>query len=694
LDTPVFQVGDKAPITSDLIFADEDFFKFFTYKVIEGNPDLAMKEPMSLVITKTLSEKLFGKERATGKTLKWDNDKELTIRAVIEEPKDNSCLSFSAVTSMAARKASMSKQNVEVDFGWGWLSFQTFVLLKKGADPRETAKSISSLIPKNLYPNESGAKLTSLKNLYFTQFALFNNNYLQCGDKKRLMILLMVAALLLLIALANFINISSSQWLGKIKQIGVMKVNGASRSTLRRNVFSEVFFFFLISLFLAILLIWLFAPYICNYTDIHFDQQLIFNPIFLAISITVTFALSLIFSLIPALHLSSSKAIDNLKRTIEPHTKNSHFKGILVTAQFTIAIVLIAFMVLVQKQVDYGCNKMGFNQSNVICIKLTPELFPKKDVLIKLLQEKPTVAKFSFTSYYPGTNISYWETHMLGAEEKKQLNYDTFTADAGFFETMGLELKIGRLFSEDFSTDVNKVIVNESFILENNLPDPIGVKFSGINFEVCEIVGVVKDFHYKPFYVPIFPLAIRNKPKAQYCLVNIQVSDYNALHNSIVAIKTSVSDLSPSFPVEISFLDQAVENLYKSELRFHRIFSLFAGCAIVICCLGIFAMSLFTCKRRIKEIGIRKVNGAKVTEVMVMLNKDFVKWVAIAFVIACPIAYYAMNKWLEKFAYKTELSWWVFALAGLIALAIALITVSWQSWKAATRNPVEALRYE
>jgi putative ABC transport system permease protein len=211
---------------------------------------------------------------------------------------------------------------------------------------------------------------------------------------------------------------------------------------------------------------------------------------------------------------------------------------------------------------------------------------------------------------------------------------------------------------------------------------------------LSEIIGVVKDFHYKSFNQPIGSLLIQNKPDASYCLVSLKTTDFLTLHNTIEKIKATASDISPAFPVEISFFDQAVENLYQSELQFRRTFSLFAGCAIVICCLGILAMSLFACQRRIMEIGIRKVNGARVSEVMTMLNSDFVKWVAIAFVIATPIAYFAMNKWLESFAYKTELSWWIFALAGLLALGIALLTVSWQSWKAATRNPVESLRYE
>ena len=210
----------------------------------------------------------------------------------------------------------------------------------------------------------------------------------------------------------------------------------------------------------------------------------------------------------------------------------------------------------------------------------------------------------------------------------------------------------------------------------------------------AEIIGVVKDFHYKPVNLPISALAIRNDSYASYCLVTIHTSDFNSLSTTLNNIKKTVSDLSPSFPVDVSFFDEAIRDMYQSELRFRRTFSLFAGCAIVICCLGILAMSIFASQHRIKEIGIRKVNGARIVEILFMLNNNFVKWVVIAFVIACPVAWYAMHKWLEGFAYKTLLNWWIFGLAGMIALGIALLTVSWQSWRAATRNPVEALRYE
>jgi putative ABC transport system permease protein len=694
-EAPVFQTEGRDPITSDIVTADDDFFKLFTYEAVEGNLESALKEPLTIVLTQPLAEKLFGREPALGKTVKINNDKPLTVSAVIKVPQANSSLSFSSITSNATRKIVFPNGDEFTE--WGWCNFQLFVLLKEGAKPDETAQMIANLFPKNDPGNNKKYKLTLFKDIYLSGFSLFGGSYLRCGDKKKIIILMMVAALVLIVALVNFVNISSSQWLEKIRQTGVLKVIGANKTSILRNVLSEAFLLFLMSLFLSILIVQLSIPFIRNFTGIHFNPMLLYKPSFLIVSIAGTFILSMVFSIIPALRISSSKAVNNMKKTVEPGAYNSFLRGIMVTTQFIIAIVLIAFTVLVQKQVNFGSSNLGFNQENILGIKLTPQLNSKKDVLKNLLQEKPSVAKVSFTQYFPGLAMSHWTTSQGNGGDKKQFSFDVFNADAAFFEMTGLQLTQGRFFTDDLSSDKNKMVVNETFVRNHKLDNPIGTKLVmgfGMDNGLSEIVGVVKDFHYKAVNQPIDALVIQNSPQAFYCLVKLQTSDFKSLHATIQNINSDASELSPSFPVNISFFDQAIESMYQSELQFRRTFTLFAICAIVICCLGILAMSLFACQRRIKEIGVRKVNGARVSEVMALLNQDFVIWVAIAFIVATPIAWFAMHKWLENFAYKTELSWWIFALAGALALGIALLTVSWQSWRAATRNPVEALRYE
>ncbi len=690
-EPPVFQAENREPLASDLLFADKDFFKLFTYNVVEGDPEAALKEPMTIVLTETLAYKLFGPEKAVGKILKLNNSKELTVKAIITEPDANSCLAFSAVSSMSTQKIIQGEGGEFTE--WGWCDFQTFLLLNKETDPVRAEKTILEIIPEDFQKEYESAKLVPLNKVYFSKFMLFGNDYLVNGDKRKVMILVLVALLVLIIALVNFINISSSQWLEKIKQTGVRKIIGARQSGILFSILFESFIFFLAALLIAFYLVNMINPFIYRYTGIYYNPELTSSPYFILASLASIIILSSILSIIPALKISYSKAIDNLQNTASSGKSNFSYRGVLVTVQFSIAIVLIAFTVLVQKQVRFGSTNLGLNQENIIVIKLTPQLNEKKDVLKELLMEKPAVGGVSFTQFYPGNDISQWSVGLDLDGEKKKLNFDTFSADAAFFGITGLHLASGRFYTDDFSLDKEKVLVNETFVREHNIINPLGIRFQ-MGKRTFEIIGVIKDFHFQSVSQPIVPLVIRNESYASYCLVKLRAVTLSSLNSVIQDLKEIVIQLSPSFPVEISFFDQAVGNMYLSELRFQRTFSLFAGCAIIICCLGIFTMSLFSCQRRTKEIGIRKINGAGPAEVMALLNKDLVILVIIAFVIATPVAWYSMHKWLQGFAYRTEISWWIFALAGLLALGIALFTVTWQTWRAATRNPIEALRYE
>jgi putative ABC transport system permease protein len=686
----VFKIENNDPISSDLIFADDEFFNLFTYKTVAGNLNTALENPMSVVITKSLSEKLFGKQQPIGKTMKLDNQYDLTITAVVEETNTNSCLKFNALCSNNTKKIVQSNGGEFTD--WKFINFQTFLLLKIGTNPEETAKRILALFPNDIQKSNSDYTLIPLKDIYFSKFNS-GDNYIRYGDKRKVIILLMVASMVLIIALVNFINISSSQWLGKIKRFGIMKVFGARQSLIFRNILLEAFLVFLTALIIALILF--LNPYIQNYIGIHISPQLVHSPGSIVISILATFVMSSLFSLIPAWKISKSKVVDDLKKSVKSTSSVIPLRGILVTIQFAIAIALIIFTLLVQKQIRFGSNQLGFKEKNIIGIELTDQLSEKKDVLKKVLLEKPVVKEVSFTQYYPGQLISNWGTKLTLNGEEKEVKIDLFNADASFFGIMGLELIKGRFYSNELPSDKGKIVVNETFLRNYTILNPVGGKLIvSMDGNSSEIIGVIKDFHFKSISQPITPLAIINGSYSNYCLVTINKTSLSSLQNAVKEIKAAVAELSPAFPVELSFIDQAIGNIYKSEIQFRRTFTLYAICAIVICCLGLFALSLFACQRRIKEIGIRKVNGADVFEILAMLNKDFIKWVAIAFVIASASGWYAMHQWLENFAYKTSLSWWIFLLAGIISFGIAFLTVSLQSWKAATINPIEALRYE
>jgi putative ABC transport system permease protein len=693
-EAPVFQIENSDPIVSDLIFADNNFFNLFSYNFVEGSESTSLLNPLSVVITESLSGKLFGKAKALGKQIKLNNDKILTVSGVIQVPKHNSCLSFSAVSSMDTRKIVMENGGEFTE--WGYWDFQTFVLLRNKVDAQQTQKAISSLFPESAHIND--AQLLPMKKIYFSKLALLGDNFLRTGDRKRIIILVLVASLVLAVALINFILISTAQWQERIKQTGVLKVIGAKQFSIFSNILAESFIFFFAALLIAIDIVNMINPFILNYTGINYNARLTLSPGFLAISIGFIIIFSIGFSGLPALRIATTRAIDNLKNLMNNDRTKFSFRGLLVTIQFFIAISLIAFTVLVQKQVRFGCISLGLNQENIIGIKLTEQLGQKRDVLKKALDEMPQVSKISFSQYFPGKIFSEWTSWVNSDGERKEVSFNTFSADSRFFDMLNLQLVKGRIYDENLSSDKKKIVVNEAFLQKIKMENPLGATIDegmiGEKVFQAEIIGVIKDFHLKSIDQPISPLVIRNEPAASYCLLTSRAGDFKSLNDLINKIKRTTSELSPSFPVEISFLDLAIENMYKSELRFRHTFSLLSACAIVLCCLGILAMSLFGCQRRIKEIGIRKVNGARISQILFLLNRDFVKWVGIAFVMACPVTWYASNRWLQSFAYKTTISWWVFALAGLIALGIALLTVSWQSWRAAIRNPVEALRYE
>jgi len=696
---PVFEVEGRGPLSSELLFADPAFFELFTYRPISGRLENALTDPYSLVLTEAEAVRLFGTALAAGKTVRVNNAHWLTVTAVVAEPERKSCLSFRAAAPVALMPILQPNSG---DFtNWGQRNFLTFVLLEKNAGAAETAATLTDIFPLDV-KKEWKITFVPLRDIYFSKVALNPwLSYIRTGDQQRVLILLTVAFLILVIAVINFINISSSHWLERTKQMGIQKVIGAGRFRIFRNIVAEACLIFLVSLALAWPIAYGATPDINLYTGIGFNRGLLFSPLFLGLSILSAVVLGIALSLFPALRISRSHTVDNLKRSIVTKAGRSTFRGMLVIFQFSTAIVLIAFTLLVQKQVRFACRDVGFEKENIVGIKMTDELRQKSDALRNKLLELPAVEKVSYSQFFPGIpGLNVWGTEILLNGEEKKAHFNTLDTEAGFFDILGITLIKGRLFSADRESERGKVVVNETFLVENGIEDPIGATFSNPRRQY-EIVGVVKDFHFKPMDEPITSLAVvcsRTEDMAGFFpmhgLILVRADRFETLHAAVTKIRAVSAELSPAFPVEVRFLDAAVEDMYRSEVRFRRTFSLFAGGAILLCCLGILALSLFACQHRIKEIGIRKVYGASVKDVIIMLNRDFLKWVAFAFVLACPVSWYGMSRWLENYAYRTAVSWWLFALAGTVALGIALVTTSWQTWRVANRNPIEALRYE
>ena len=693
-NTPVFKVENKEPVNSELVFADSTFFVFFTYLPVSGNLKDALKEPMSLVLTRTEAKKLFGVEHVVGKTVLLNNTHLLTVTAVIDEPEGNSCLSIKAIVPLSSVIA--IQKNEDAFTNWWKRNYLTFVQIENRNKVEETENLINLVFPHDMRMNWK-TKLIPLRKIYFSNNGITSFiYYIKVGDKTRVMILLLVAIQILIIALINYIIISSAELLENQKQKGIQKVFGANRFNIFTDIIIESSLTFLISIFLAILFVGMVSHFIKNSTGIGFPSGLLFTPIVIILSLLSAIILGGFSSFFLALRVSSTSPVNNLKNAVSFESKKLPARAIPVVFQFTTAICLIAFTILVQKQIKFASDEIGFDKENIVAIKITDQLESKKEVLKKFLLEQPAVTKVSYSQFYPvnfGPNI--WSVFKYNGEEKR-MSFGSFFADADFIEILGIKLINGRFFSNDLVTDNGKVLVNETFIKQSGISDPLGASFGN----QYEIIGVIEDFHYKPVNESIAPLAIicgeSNSSRffKAYFLIKLRSDNSDMLQNFMETTKNMCLSLAPDYPVEISFMDKAIKETYQREIQFHRIFLLFSGSAIFICCLGILALSLFACQRRTKEIGIRKVHGAKVSDILPLLNLDFLKLIAIAFIIACPMAWYAMYRWLEIFAYRTTLSWWIFVLSGIVAVSIAFMTVLWHTLKVASKNPIEALRYE
>ncbi len=690
-ETTIIKAEGREAFETELLFIDEAFFKIFEYNEIRGNLDIALSQPMSIVLTKPEALRLFGEVDVVGKTIHINNEHLVKVTAVIQAPAYNSCLSFKALMPTSGRP--IIRPNGDEFTNWEKSNFQTFVHITEGADLGKIETMIKGIYTKNssLEANTREIALIPLDKIYFSKINYPGVNHIKTIDLSKITILMIVALLILVIALINFVNISSYSLKERLRQTGIFKIIGANQRQILINILFESTLLFACSYWIAIMLIEVIHTTISRYTGISYINELTLTPFFIFVTFTTAISLGIITNIIPSVRHVFTHPVQGLKNEYNEKKAVGSYQGYLVIFQFCAAIVLITFTILVQKQINYGINGLGFHDENIVAIKLSDQINAQvfKDKLSYLIG----IEKISLTQFYPNKTSENWYASIPVNGEDKNMQFAIFDADAAFMEIMGLELVSGRFYSDTTGSEKNKILINESFVKQLSIDNPLDLSFSIFSYDF-EVVGVIKDFHYQSKNHAIGPLVIYNTGHPSYCLVQVSSNQFSDLSENINQIKAIARQLSPDNPVEVGFMEDAVEQMYQSEIQFRRTFTFFAGCAIFLSCLGILALSLFAGQQRTKEIGIRKVNGAHMEDILMLLNKDFIKWVLIAFVIASPLAWFAMNRWLEGFAYKTEISWWIFMTGGGMALLIALVTVSWQSWLAARRNPVDALRDE
>jgi len=512
----------------------------------------------------------------------------------------------------------------------------------------------------------------------------YNNN------KRQLIFLIqLIGIFILILALVNFVNLTIARSSLRAREIAVRKVNGSSRFELIKQLLFESVLISILVAPVSLLIVSLSGPYFNNITNTQISFDFIHQPLLLVYFAIGILLIGIIAGIYPAFYLSSFKITSLLKGEVTKGKKKTSLQFGLFVFQFVISISLIISTVIISKQIDFVKNKsLGLNTANIIDFNQSQQIGREYNVFKQRLLNNPNIISVTRTNTGLGKGLPITGTYEHNGIKK---TYSITTVDPDFIPTMDIEMLDGRNFSWEIQGDnEGAIIVNETFAKEFGLESVLNTELTLFKRK-AKIIGVTKDFFYDSFRQTLKPSALWYADWNSH--INIKINNQNTAQ-SIKYIEGIWNELSPQTPFEYEFLDKTFGQLYKSEENLQKIFTSFSVIAIIVACLGLFGLALNSTQQRVKEISIRKINGAKRSEILILLNKNIIKWIVIAFVIASPIAWYAMHEWLNNFAYKTEISLWIFAIAGILALGIALLTVSFLSWKAASKNPVEGLRYE
>ncbi|MEO6637653.1 MAG: FtsX-like permease family protein [Ginsengibacter sp.] len=694
----VITYQDKKIKAGDIIFADKSLFKVFSYNFLYGDPATASTEPNSIVINETLADKIFGSaENAFGQTIYFDNNDGSKVTGVIKDIPGNSHLRFSGVRFFPA------------DYTEGWQSFHlyTYLLLKKNTDYKSLEKKLPALMARTVQ-KEMGVKDYQLELQPLTSIHLHSNLGYEIsanGTISRVYIFIAIALLVLLIAIINYMNLSTARSSSRVREVGIRKVIGSGRWHLARMFITESILITLIAAIIAIFVVNFSLPFFNELSgkDLTIWRFGLANTLLLLVGFS--FLTGIASGIYPSFFLSGFKTIPALKGQMGKMDNNILFRKSLVVFQFVITVVMITGAVIIYKQLQFALHTdLGFNKDQVLTFHLDNKKIRAQIPALKAqLTQSPFINDVSAAGNPIGNNdlgtrgYGYQKNDGTLSDDTKMI--EELMVDADYIKTMEIKLLSGRNFSDKIPSDqTGSVIVNETLVKEMGWTNPMGkemVKSSSYEKRVSsKVIGVIKDFHTYSLQHKVEPLILVMPPNTDQ-QDNLYVKLTKGKIPEGLAYLTNVyRQFDKASPLEFHFLDDNFAKQYEVEKKQGEIALVFSALAIIIACLGLLGLATFTAEQRRKEIGVRKVLGAKVIDIVQMLSGDFLKLVLIASIIAVPIAWFAMDKWLQDFAYRVHIDWWIFALAGLVALFIALITISFKAIKAAIANPVKSLRME
>lgn len=685
-------------------YADQDMLDILQMPIVYGNKALALRSPNTMVISKSKADQYFPNQDPVGKTMVLNNDTKhpYKIGGVMQDFPTTSHLKYDFLLTMTGHELWQGEQTT-----WQASNYPTYVLLKPGANAAQFQSKLKLILTKHYIPAiEANGNKEQVDKIFKTarlliqpikEVHLYSANIddnLEKGDIRFVWLFGAIALFILVIACINFINLSTAKSANRAREVGLRKVVGSLRSSLVKQFLTESVLFSALSFVLGLLIAVLLLPYFNTLAA----KQLIIPwtswwllPLMIAASVII----GVIAGLYPSFYLSSFKPISVLKGQLSRGSKNSILRNGLVVFQFTTSIILIISTLVIYNQTQYILNKkIGFDKDQVLLLHGTNTLDNKIESFKNELLKSSQIKSVSISDYLPVSNTKrdgnpFWKEGRT--KEDASVSSQKWRVDYDYIKTMGMTIAEGRDFSKEMRGDTAAAVINKTMANKLGLKNPIGERITN-GWETFTVIGVLEDFNFESMKQDIVPVCLA-LGKYNSTIVAIKMNTANV--QEVTTYVSSVwKSFSPNQPIRYTFLDESFANMYADVKRTGRIFTSFAVLAIIIACLGLFALSAFMAEQRNKEIGIRKVLGASISSITTMLSTDFLKLVFISIVIGSPVAWWAMTKWLQDFAYRISINWWMIAIAGLTAILIALITISFQSIKAALMNPVKALRSE
>jgi putative ABC transport system permease protein len=683
----LFSVGDKR-LTVSGNMVDSNFLQVFSFPLIKGNAKTALMDMHSIVITEKLAKKLYGDEDPMGKVLKLDNKDNFQVTGLLKDLPNNTRFKFEYLLPW-----SYLRYVGEDDANWGNNSTRTYVMLKPNASVIALNAKLKTIRQRYADSDKEGEMFVYPMSRW-RLYSSFKEGVEDGGRIEFVRLFGIIAVFILLIACINFMNLSTARSEKRAKEVGIRKVVGAPKSALVGQFIGESVLLALIAGILAVLIVQVSLPAFNKLTDkeLFIDYGNYRNWVFTLGFILLT---GIIAGSYPAFFLSSFQPVKVLKGIFRSSKALIAPRKILVVLQFSFAIILIIGTLVVKHQIDYAREReAGYDKKNLIYHALSGDLEKNYELVKNELLESGVATSVSKTNA-PVTQgwSDSWDFQWAGKDPNDKTDFDRFSADQDIVKTAGFQLVKGRDFNlKQFPTDSTAVLLNESAVKAMNFKEPIGQLIEDIGIK-WHVVGVIKDFILQSPYHPLKPMVIEGA-RGWFNVMHIKLNPAKSTEANLKIAEGIFKKYNPEYPFEYKFIDEEYARKFDDEKRTGILTALFAGLTIFISCLGLFGLAAYMAQNRIKEIGVRKVLGASVTSITTLLSKDFLKLVIIALLIASPIAGFTMYKWLQNYPYRVNLEWWVFALAGMSAISIAILTVSFQAIKAAMSNPVKNLRTE